>query len=163
MLRRAISRRGVFETTAAGLAATTLAPAAADADAPTSETSTNEMVVRNWYNLWRTEKKNWGPFDAVMADDFTFTSPVDDHISKSAFKKNCWDTQIAFVDQFDLELVTVKGNEALVKYHCYTKNGKSFRNVEYLRLRNQKIAALECYFGGKLTYPSAVSAQKADN
>jgi hypothetical protein len=127
----------------------------------TSEASANETIVRKWYKLWETEKKDWSLLDIIMAGDFTFTSPVDDHISKSAYKKGCWDTQIAFVDKFDLELVTVEGNEALVKYLCHTKNGKSFRNVEYFRLSNQRIEALECYFGGNLTYPSAVSSQKS--
>ena len=155
-----MSRRGLLETGAAGLAATALVPQPAGADAQTSEVSTNGTVIREWYKLWEKEKKDWAPFDAVMAEDFTFTSPLDDRIGKSAFKKNCWDTQIAFVDRFDLELVMARGNEALVKYLCRTKNGKSFRNVEYLRLSNQRIEAIECYFGGNLTFPSAVSSQK---
>ena len=32
----------------------------------------------------------------------TFSSPLDDHISKSDFKARCWDTQIAYIDRFDL-------------------------------------------------------------
>ena len=93
-----------------------------------------------------------------MADNFTFTSAAgDDHISKSAFKTQCWDTQVNFIDQFDLEQVFGNGNEALVKYLCHTKNGKSFRNVEYFRLSDGKVETIECYFGGKSTFPSAVS------
>ncbi len=93
-----------------------------------------------------------------MADNFTFTSAAgDDHISKSAFKTQCWDTQVNFIDRFDLERVFGSGNEVLVKYLCHTKNGKSFRNVEYFRLRDGKVETIECYFGGKSTFPSAVS------
>ena len=132
----------------------------ASADVSDGEVSANEAVIRKWYGLWLRKDKDWGPFDAALADDFTFSSPVDDHISKAAFKKNCWDTQIGFIKGFDLELVTVKNDEALAKYLCHTMNGKSFRNVEFLRVRNQRIETIECYFGGKLTYPSAVSAQK---
>ena len=103
-------------------------------------------------------KKDWGPYNEILADDFTFTSPTpDDHISKAAFKKNCWETQVNFIKDFDLELVTVKGDDVLVKYLCHTQNGKSFRNVEYLRIREGKIATLECYFGGNMTFPSSVS------
>ena len=50
----------------------------------------------------------------------------------------------------------VSGNEAFVKYLCHTTNGKSFRNVEYLRISDGKVEALECYFGGA-GYPSAAS------
>jgi hypothetical protein len=93
-----------------------------------------------------------------MADNFTFTSAAgDDHISKSTFKTQCWDTQVDFIDRFDLERVSGRGNEAFVKYLCHTKNGKSFRNVEYFRLRDGKVETIECYFGGKSTFPSAVS------
>ena len=127
----------------------------------TSEASANETIVLQVVQIVGNGKEGLSLLDIIMAGDFTFTSPVDDHISKSAYKKGCWDTQIAFVDKFDLELVTVEGNEALVKYLCHTKNGKSFRNVEYFRLSNQRIEALECYFGGNLTYPSAVSSQKS--
>jgi hypothetical protein len=52
--------------------------------------------------------------------------------------------------------VITSGNEAFVKYLCHTTNGKSFRNVEYLRVRDGKVEVLECYFGGA-GYPSAAS------
>jgi hypothetical protein len=164
MSANAMSRRSIFKTGAFVLAGTALLPEAASAEVSESEASANEVVIRKWYKAWVKKDKDWGPFDAILADDFTFSSPDgNDHISKIAFKKNCWDTQIDFVKGFNLELVTVKGDEALVKYLCRTTNGKSFRNVEYLRLRNQMIEAIECYFGGKMTYPSAVSSQKSDN
>jgi len=34
------------------------------------------------------------------------------------------------------------------KHLGHTKDGKSFRNVEYFRLRDGTVEALECYFGG---------------
>jgi len=39
-----------------------------------------------------------GAFHMLLADNFTFTSAAgDDHISKSAFKTQCWDTQVDFI------------------------------------------------------------------
>jgi hypothetical protein len=49
------------------------------------------------------------------------------------------------------------GNEAFVMYVCRTKNAKTFRNVEYFRLRDHKVEAIECYFGGPSSFPYAVS------
>lgn len=119
----------------------------------------HEQLLRNWYAAWT--KTDWAPVDAMMTDDFTFTSAAgDDHISKSTFKSRCWESQIGFIDHSDLEQVFVQGDEALVKYLCHTKNGKSFRNVEYFRFRDGKIAALECYFGEQDSFPSAVSNKK---
>ena len=122
------ARGGCLRT---GCAATI--PEIASAHAETGLSPKNEATVRKYYAAW--EKKDWHPLDILLADDFTFTSPVDDHISKSAFKTGCWDTQIAFIERFDLKRVIGSGNEAFVMYVCHTTNGKTFRNVEYLRLQ----------------------------
>jgi hypothetical protein len=93
----------------------------------------------------------------LLADNFTFTSANDDdHISKSVFKARCWETQIDFIERFELEQVIGNGNEAFVKYLCRTKNGKSFRNVEYFRVTGEKVEAIECYFGAQSSFASAV-------
>ena len=118
-----------------------------------------EATIRKWYAAW--ERRDWGPVDRLLTADFTFTSAAgDDHISKSAFKRQCWETQIDFIQRFDLQRVFGDGNQALVLYVCHTKNGKTFRNVEYLRLREGKVAAIECFFGAQSSFPSAVSTGK---
>jgi hypothetical protein len=71
-------------------------------------------------------------------------------------KTQCWDTQAKLIERSDLERVITSGNEAFVKYLCHTTNGKSFRNVEYLLVKDGKVEDLECYFGGA-GYPSAAS------
>ena len=150
-----VSRRKALESGACALAGAAGLLVTARARA-TEQSPAYEEIVRRWYTAW--EKKDQPQFEAMMADNFTFTSAAgDDHISKSAFKTQCWDTQINYIDRFDLERVYGSGNEAFVKYLCHTKNGKSFRNVEYLRLRDGKVESIECYFGGKSTFPSAVS------
>jgi ketosteroid isomerase-like protein len=116
----------------------------------------NEEIIRKWYAAW--EKKDLNTFDILLANNFTFTSAAgDDHISKSTFKTQCWDTQVDFIKHFDLERITTGADDAFVKYLCHTQNGKSFRNVEYLRIRNGKLESIECYFGAQSSFPSAVS------
>ncbi|HEY3820329.1 MAG TPA: SRPBCC domain-containing protein [Polyangiaceae bacterium] len=125
----------------------------------TGLSSENEAVIRSWYKGW--EKKDWHPLDVLLADDFTFTSAAgDDHISKSEFKKNCWDTQIDLTQRLDVQRIFGGGNEAFVLYVGLTKNGKTFRNVEYLRLKDGKIEAIECYFGAQASFPSGVGGGK---
>jgi ketosteroid isomerase-like protein len=151
-----ISRRKALESGAYALAGAAGLLVTAQARAGTEPSATYEEIVRNWYKAWET--KDQGQFEALMADNFTFTSAAgDDHISKSVFKTQCWDTQINFIGRFDLEQLFGSGDEAFAKYLCHTKNGKSFRNVEYFRLRDGKVESIECYFGGKSTFPSAVS------
>ena len=155
MTRIGVSRRKALQSGACALAGAAGLLVTARARAGTERSTTYEEIVRRWYKAW--EKKDQGQFEALMADDFTFTSAAgDDHISKSTFKTQCWDTQAQLIDRSDLERVITSGNDAFVKYLCHTKNGKSFRNVEYFRVRDGKVEALECYFGGA-GYPSAAS------
>ena len=156
MTRIVMSRRNLLGAGACALTGAVSLPVLASSSAFGGQSSTNEEIVRKWYAAWG--NKDLATFNMLLADDFTFSSAAgDDHISKSKFKTQCWDTQVNFIDRFDLEQVFGSGNEALVKYLCHTKNGKSFRNVEYFRLRDGKVESIECYFGGKSTFPSAVS------
>jgi len=77
---------------------------------------------------------------------------------KALSKRDAGESQIDFIERFDLERVIGNGNEAFVLYVGRTKNGKTFRNVEHLRLRDRKVEAIECYFGAPSSFPSAVSA-----
>jgi ketosteroid isomerase-like protein len=159
MTNRAMSRRTILEAGACALAAAAGIPQIASAHSATGLSPKSDETIRKWYAAW--EKKDWHPVDILLADDFTFTSPNnDDHISKSAFKARCWDTQIALTERVDLEHVMGTGNEALVMYVGHTTNGRTFRNVEYLRLRGEQLEAIECYFGAQNSFQSAVSGQK---
>jgi ketosteroid isomerase-like protein len=156
MRKRTMSRRTVLGAGACTLAAAAAIPQIASAHAETGLSQKNEETIRKWYAAW--EKKDWHPVDILLADDFTFTSANnDDHINKSTFKARCWESQIDFIERFDLQRVFGSGDEAFVMYVCRTKNGKTFRNVEYFRLGDNKVEAIECYFGALSSFPSAVS------
>lgn len=155
MRNTAMSRRALLEIGACALAASAALPGLSSAEAGMGENRRNEEIVRKYYSLW-SRQSEWRPVDMMLTDDFRFTSPVDDRISKSAFKTGCWDTQHALIAGHDLDRVFVIGDQAFVRYTCRTKNGKSFRNVEYLQLKGGKIEAIECYFGGS-GYPSAAN------
>ena len=156
MPRITMPRRNLLATGACALAGAVTLPGLAGASTPEGHDSANEEIIRKWYAAW--EKKDLDTFNMLLADNFTFSSAAgDDHISKSAFKTQCWDTQVDFIGRFELERVTTGAGDAFVKYLCHTKNGKSFRNVEYLRIKNGRLESIECYFGAQSSFPSAVS------
>src|ERR1700720_1544830 len=156
MTRITMPRRNLLATGACALVGAATLPGPARATALAGPDLTNEEIIRKWYAAW--EKKDLGTFNMLLADNFTFTSAAgDDHISKSTFKAQCWDTQVDFIEHFDLERITTGTDDTFVKYLCPTKNGKSFRNVEYFRIRNGKLESIECYFGAQSSFPSAVS------
>ena len=156
MTRITMPRRNLLATGACALVGAATLPGLARASALGGPDLANEEIIRKWYAAW--EKKDLGSFNMLLADNFTFTSAAgDDHISKSAFKTQCWDTQVDFIKHFDLERIITGDADAFVKYLCHTKNGKSFRNVEYLRIKNGQLESIECYFGAQSSFPSAVS------
>src|ERR1700729_1544126 len=158
MRKTAMSRRTLLGVSACAMAAAGAIPEIASAHAETVLSPKNEATVRKYYRAW--EGNDWHPLDILLPDDFTFSSPVDDHISKTAYKAGCWDTQNTLIERLDLKRVIGAGNEAFVMYVGHTTNGKTFRNVEYLRLRGEQVEAVECYFGAQNNFPSAVSGQK---
>ena len=148
------SRRTMLGAGICALAALGTTPTIARAKTPLS--SSDEATIRKYYAAW--EQDQWSPFDLLLTEDFTFTSAAgDDHLNKSVFKTKCWGTQAKFIEHFDLQQLYGSGNEALVMYDCRTKNGRTFRNVEYLRLRGARVKAIECYFGAQSSFPEAVS------
>jgi ketosteroid isomerase-like protein len=165
MTRIVMSRRRLLGSGACALTGAVSLPGLATASElggqnSTDENATSEKIIRKWYAAW--VNKDVGTFNMLLADNFTFSSAAgDDHISKSTFKTQCWDTQIGFIDHIDLERITTGAKDAFVKYVGHTKNGKSFRNVEYFRIKNGKFESLECYFGAQSNFPSAVSSGKS--
>jgi SnoaL-like domain len=156
MARTTMSRRSLLEAGAGVAGLLGVASAHAAKGRATGMSKANEDIIRKYYAGW--EKNEWGALDILLADYFTFTSPNnDDHISKSAFKARCWESQIDFIERLDVEKVLGEGDEAFVKYLGRTKNGKSFRNVDYFQLKDGKVEAIECYFGGQFGFPSAAS------
>jgi ketosteroid isomerase-like protein len=156
MKKTTVSRRNLLATGTRALLVAASLPGSARASALEGQNLTNEEIIRKWYTAW--EKKDLDTFNILLADDFTFSSAAgDDHISKSTFKTQCWDTQINFIERIDLERITTGAEDAFVKYLGHTKSGKSFRNVEYLRIKNGKFESIECYFGEQSSFPSAVS------
>jgi hypothetical protein len=45
-------------------------------------------LVRKCFSAWKTQDRD--ALEGLLAEDFTFTSPNDDHISKEEYWKKCW-------------------------------------------------------------------------
>ena len=154
MTKAATSRR-TFVGVCALLGAGALRGGHAEMDAKLGPA--NERTIQKWYQSWDTTK-DWRQAVKLLADDFAFTSAAgDDHINIAQFKANCWDTQINYIKRIDLLHVFAEGDAAFVMYDCTTSNSRSLRNVEFVRLEEGRIKSIECYFGAKSNFPSAVS------
>jgi hypothetical protein len=92
--------------------------------------------------------------EQILADGFSFSSPLDDHISLKLFKERCWPNAYK-IKRFDVEKLVVHGDEAFVIYNGWTTGGKLFRNSDYFKFKGGKIREYECFFGPGINYPNS--------
>ena len=83
---------------------------------------------------------------AILADDFTFTSPYDDAIDTATYFERCWPKSPVF-RSMAIERICEEDDAAFVLYRCETLDGKAFRNAELHLFSGEKLSAVEVYFG----------------
>src|ERR1700733_407410 len=112
----------------------------------------NVKAIMAYYNAF--EKKDWNMIQGVLADGFTFSSPLDDHISVANFKERCW-PNCNNIKSFNVDKFVINGDNAFVITNGYTNSGKLFRNCDCFKLKDGKITAYECFFGPGINYPNS--------
>jgi ketosteroid isomerase-like protein len=88
--------------------------------------------------------------DRLLAEEFAFTSPQDDHIDKAAFFERCFPTADRLVSQEMLYVVPTDGDDVFVMYEYELKTGERHRNVELLTVRDDRIVESQVFFGGRV-------------
>ena len=101
-------------------------------------------VVRAYCGAYQSEDR--AAAEALLTEDFRFTSPNDDAIDKATYFDRCWPTSGALHEQ-RIENILVEGEQAFVTYRCFAPNGESFRNTEFLTFSGERIASVNLYFG----------------
>ena len=101
-------------------------------------------VVRAYCGAYQTENREVA--EALLADEFSFTSPNDDAIDKATYFERCWPDGDAR-DEQRIESILVEGDQAFVTYTCRSEGGRSFRNTEFLTFSGERISSVNVYFG----------------
>lgn len=141
---RTILLVGVALSCQTGYAQTSPHPATAP------QNSQNLKMIKAWYAAW--VNKDWNSMQQILADGFTFSSPLDDHINVKTFKDRCWPNAY-HIKKYNVDKIVVDGDIAFVITDGYTTEGKLFRNSDCFNLKNGKISAYECFFGPGVNYP----------
>jgi ketosteroid isomerase-like protein len=100
-------------------------------------------------------QKDRAAIEAIIADDFHFTSPLDNRIDRATYFDRCWPNSERISD-FQFINVIQDGDRVFVAYEGTSANGKRFRNTEILTFRDQKIMDAEVYFGWSIPHAAAV-------
>jgi len=108
--------------------------------------------VKAWYTAWL--NNNWDLLTKNLADGFTFSSPVDDHIQLMTVKERCW-PNAGNIRRVEIEKLIIDGTNVIVISTGWNKSGKSFRNCDYFKVSKGKILTYECFFGPGINFPNS--------
>ena len=109
-------------------------------------------VARKSYQAY--VDKDRSAIEAVIADDFHFTSPLDNRIDRKAYFDRCWPNSRTIAG-FEFINLIADGERVFVTYEGRRPDGKGFRNTEVLTIRNGKIVEAEVYFGWSLPHEAS--------
>jgi ketosteroid isomerase-like protein len=113
-------------------------------------TSTAE-IVRSYFSAFQSQDRQ--AIEALLADDFTFTSPLDDRIGRAKYFERCWPYS-ELHRTFRIMNLLENGAEAFVRYECELVDHGTFRNTEYFRVEAGRIREICVYFGGDTAHPA---------
>lgn len=108
------------------------------------QTAATASIVRSLFDAFRERRR--AEAEALISADFTFTSPYDDAIDRTAYFERCWPNGDHFTE-FRIERLAADPSGAFVTYWCTTDQGKSFRNTEYHTVKGGQVVTVEVYFG----------------
>jgi predicted enzyme related to lactoylglutathione lyase/ketosteroid isomerase-like protein len=98
---------------------------------------------------------------ALLAEDFRFTSPQDDHIDKDDYLERCFPTADRFAWQRIEQLVEAQPGLVLLRYRYELVTGGTYSNAEAITVRGGLIADVQVYFGGPAEPGSVAPAADA--
>ena len=103
----------------------------------------NEDVVRETLQAYVDQDRE--AIEQLIAEDFHFSSPLDNRIDRDAYFRLCWPSS---ENMEDFEIVRlVSGGDVVFVTYIATMGGRRFRNTEVHTLLDGKIIEVEVYFG----------------
>ena len=83
--------------------------------------------------------------EQLLAPDFMFTSPYDDHIDRATYFERCWPAAGSFAP-FEYHLIMFDGDDAYVTYTGGPDDHR-FHNTEKFEFYGDRIVSVEVFFG----------------
>jgi ketosteroid isomerase-like protein len=105
-------------------------------------------IARASYTAYVT--KDRAAIEKLIADDFHFTSPLDNRIDRATYFERCWPNS-ASIEGFAFIHLVPDRDRVFVTYEGRTKDHR-FRNTELLTIKGGKITDAEVYFGWSIPH-----------
>ena len=106
---------------------------------------TKSELIRNCFAAYKNRDRQ--SLESAFAEDFTFTSPYDDRISKAEYFQRCWPLSASGKMSNEIERIFEQGNAAFVTYRCAIEKGEAFRNTEFFVFEGERVKSIDVYFG----------------
>ncbi len=87
--------------------------------------------------------------ESMLADEFTFSSPVDVGLDRAGYFERCWPGS-GQGQRFEFVRLIEAGDEVIVTYEMSRADGARGRNTEILTFEGDRVTAAEVYFGWDL-------------
>ena len=113
----------------------------------------NVAVARAAYQAYVTKDRS--SLEALIADDFHFTSPLDNRIDRDTYFERCWPNSKT-ISAFEFINEAVQGDRVYVTYEGRVTTGHRFRNTEVLTIQDSQIVEVEVYFGWSIPHEAAI-------
>ena len=106
----------------------------------------NTDIVRASFQAYLIQDR--AAMERLLAEDYAFTSPQDDHIGKAEFLEKCFPTADRLVTQEIVQLVPAGDDGVFIMYEYLLKTCERHRNVEFSTIRSGQVAETQVFFGG---------------
>jgi ketosteroid isomerase-like protein len=103
--------------------------------------------------------KDRATIDRLLAEDFHFTSPLDNALDRRAYFEICWPNSHS-TERFDFKYLSESDDRVFVTYEAQSCGGRRFRNTEVLTIRGQQVVAVEVYFGWNVPHDVPVGKHR---
>ena len=100
-------------------------------------------------------KKDRAAIEPLVAQDFHFTSPLDNRLDRATYFARCWPNS-ATTASFDFVHLVQDRERVFVSYEACTTAGRRFRNTEIVTIRGEQIVEVEVYFGWTVPHEAPV-------
>ncbi|MFB6601471.1 nuclear transport factor 2 family protein [Streptomyces noursei] len=111
------------------------------------DTTAPEDVARACFAAYLAQDRP--AMERLLAEEFVFTSPQDDHIDRAAFLEVCFPTADRVRSQVVLGAVPFGDGQVFVRYAYELLSGERHRNVEVMTVRDGRLTETQVYFGGR--------------
>jgi ketosteroid isomerase-like protein len=89
--------------------------------------------------------------ERLIADDFVFTSPQDDHIDRATFFERCFPATTDLTTHQILEVVPTADDGVFLLYEYDSLQGDGrYRNTEFHTVRRGQVVEVQVFFGGRV-------------